>query len=146
MKKVDLVHNVLYPRFIYEGQTIKSAYQFDESTVLFKKSSNKPSISNKRYGVKTWYFTFSVVNLDLLRNISGKYEVRWFFTCVHETATSGSPLKCLLSHEKLEHCVNFRSTEDEKLTVRYIPGCRLRVWGSVNTVDHPLIIPAYKSK
>ena len=148
----ELFHGVVLTKLLRSGHPVKlcmvetnlkecwSAYKLNDEVMLYIKYSTNPQ--GRKNDALVWIFTFSRANLEEIRRLSQEQSVYFALVCGDKELSNDSMQICFLDPKKFDECSDLEGDGSRTISVKFIPGNKLRVWGNKNGAYDPLKIAA----
>ena len=109
----------------------------DEVTLYVKYRAGSRSLSRGEGG-RSWTFVFSPSELAKIRAMAPETRVHLALVCGQKKIESGDcgMHVCLLSPDQRRQLIDTNSTNQQTISVKCLPGKRLRVTGSASSKEH----------
>jgi hypothetical protein len=148
----ELFHGAVLTKLLRSGRPVRlcmvetnpreywSAYKLNDEVTLYIKYSTNPQ--DRKKDALVWIFTFSIANMGEIRRLHQEQQVYFALVCGDKDIGSNSMQVCFLEPEEFERCADLEEDGSRTISVKYLPGKKLRVWGNKNGSDDPLNITA----
>lgn len=136
IKEFHLFHGAVLAKLIRSGKPISlslietkpedswAAYTINDEVDIFMKHSTSPHELKRNDGGYSWVFVFNSDQLAQLKEIQKKRPVYIALICGHKSVKAGRMEICYLNPEEVCEVLDFESTEQQSITVRYNTGAK----------------------
>ena len=157
IKDIELFHGVVFAKLLRSDRPINlklfefnadkssAAYLVNDEVTLYVKHS-KSLQQRKRKGYEcAWHFNFSASHLEEIKNFSNDKCIRMILICGDNNLDNARAMQvCFLKPDEINTCIFIDATEIQTITVSDVKRGKLRVWGTKNSANNPLLIEKYR--
>lgn len=148
----ELFHGAVLTKLLRNGHPIKlcmietnpkefwSAYKLNDEVVLYIKYSTNPM--ERKKDALVWIFTFSLANIKEISCLQQEQKVYFAFVCGDKNVSKDTMQVCFLEPDEFNTCTDLKENGSHTISVKYLPGKKLRVWGNKNGSEKPLNVAA----
>lgn len=127
--------------FEFKANASRAAYWINDEVCLYVKHSKTPQERQRKDFECVWHFQFNTSHLREMEQIRQDCEVFAALVCGDEYTKECSEMQiCLLKPSDLSKCIDPHAYEPQAITVANKKHGKLRVWGTKNTADDPLLV------
>ncbi len=153
IKEIELFHGAVLMKllrgdrpvslklFEFKADASRAAYWVNDEVCLYVKHSKTPQDRQRKGFECVWHFQFNTSHLKEMEELPQDFEVFAVLVCGDENVSNGSDMFiAFLTPDELAECIDLDATEPQTITVANKIRSKLRVWGTLNTADDPLLI------
>lgn len=153
IRDIELFHGVVFAKLLRSDRPIKlklfefnsdkssAAYIVNDAVVLYVKHSKTPKSRQRKGYDCAWIFNFSPNHLKEIREFSKNKDVQMILVCGDENlANSRNMQVCFIHPHEINTCIDKYASTIQTITVANVDRGKLRVWGTKNSSNNPLLI------
>lgn len=153
IKDIELFHGVVLTKLIrserpvslklleFNADTSSAAYLINDEASVYIKHSKSPRERERKNYQAAWIFNFKPEHLAEVRKLSEGKGVFTALVCGDTSLENARDMQvCFLQPEELSACINLNATKTQTITVANPTRRQLRVWGTANGADNPILV------
>jgi len=157
IKVIELFHGVVFAKLLRSDRPISlkmfefnadkssAAYIVNDEVALYVKHSKSPKLRQRKGYDRAWLLGFSPKHLREIRQFSNNRTIRMVLVCGDDKLENAKSMQvCFLEPNEITECMDCSASKTQTINVTNVKRGKLRVWGSKNSYEHPLLIEKYR--